>query len=163
MFQNVGKKIMVYAQVLAWLSLIAGVITWVYFLSEDEVEHAFTWLFVGVFAFLDSWFFYGFGQLVDDMSAVRKSMFGDKSTATLSPREQSGTTVLDRMTENNNAENGFESVVATDFPNKKITESTSKKPIPDPNDPFMIACPICNARQRVGRKVCFECGVEFEI
>ncbi|MGM9553815.1 MAG: hypothetical protein ACI3V2_05870 [Faecousia sp.] len=37
------------------------------------------------------------------------------------------------------------------------------RPTADPTNPYIISCPVCHTRQSSGRKVCFECGVEFEI
>lgn len=72
MYDNVGKKIMTLAKVLGWIFLIAGIITAIVFMS-------FGWKFFiviasligGVLLYVSSWFLYGFGQLVDDVSAMR--------------------------------------------------------------------------------------------
>ncbi len=76
MYSNVGKKIMVIAQVIGWLSLTAGFILWVVFLSDGYSGTSLTgWLSLlgGVIVFLSSWFLYGFGQLVDDVRAIRST------------------------------------------------------------------------------------------
>ena len=72
MYDNVGKKIMTLAKVLGWIFLIAGIITAIVFMS-------FGWKFFiviapligGVLLYVSSWILYGFGQLVDDISAMR--------------------------------------------------------------------------------------------
>ena len=74
MYQNVGKKIMIMAQVLGWLELIAGVIVFIQSIpalySGPEI---YGWLSLvgGVVGFVFSWLMYGFGQLVDDVHAAR--------------------------------------------------------------------------------------------
>lgn len=72
MYDNVGKKIMTLAKVLGWIFLIAGIITAIVFMS-------FGWKFFiviapligGVLLYVSSWILYGFGQLVDDINAMR--------------------------------------------------------------------------------------------
>lgn len=72
MYSNVGKKIMTLAKVLGWVFLIAGIITAIVFMS-------FGWKFFiviapligGVLLYVSSWVLYGFGQLVEDVSAMR--------------------------------------------------------------------------------------------
>ncbi len=67
MYNNVGKKIMVLAQVLGWVGLIAGIITWIVLLSNYEKLGGWLSLIGGVLSFVFSWFMYGFGQLVQDI------------------------------------------------------------------------------------------------
>ena len=74
MFNDVGKKIMVWAKVLCWIYIIAGIIAFfVYGIQEEEWGIAFACL-LGGFAFVVSaWFLYGFGQLIDDVHEMRYS------------------------------------------------------------------------------------------
>ncbi len=67
MYNNVGKKIMVLAQILGWVGLIAGIITWIVLLINDEKLGGWLSLVGGVLSFVFSWFMYGFGQLVQDV------------------------------------------------------------------------------------------------
>lgn len=72
MYSNVGKKIMTLAKVLGWVFLIAGLIITVGFVSEKrEFLIVIIPLISGILLFISSWFLYGFGQLVDDVSAMR--------------------------------------------------------------------------------------------
>lgn len=76
MYKNVGKKIMVLAQVCGWTCLIAGVIAWLYFLCNDySRDNYIGWicLAAAVIGLVSSWPLYGFGQIVDDVNAMRKS------------------------------------------------------------------------------------------
>lgn len=85
MYSDVGKKIMGLAKVCGWICLIAGVIAWLilitngydsyysgyhYYIEEDDI---FGWLslIVGVLGYISSWITYGFGQVVDDVHAMR--------------------------------------------------------------------------------------------
>lgn len=74
MFNDVGKKIMVWAKVLCWIYIIAGIISFLLFgIQEEEWGIAFGCL-LGGFAFVVSaWFLYGFGQMVDDIHSIRNS------------------------------------------------------------------------------------------
>lgn len=72
MYDNVGKKIMTLAKVLGWVFLIAGLIITEGFVSEKrEFLIVIIPLISGILLFISSWFLYGFGQLVDDVSAMR--------------------------------------------------------------------------------------------
>lgn len=72
MYSNVGKKIMTLAKVLGWVFLIAGLIITEGFVSEKrEFLIVIIPLISGILLFISSWFLYGFGQLVDDVSAMR--------------------------------------------------------------------------------------------
>ncbi len=76
MYSNVGKKIMILAQVLGWVLLGAGIILFLVVLSHGRSGKFLTGgigLAVGIFGFISSWFLYGFGQLVDDVNAIRNT------------------------------------------------------------------------------------------
>lgn len=75
MFENVGKKIMALAKIngVAWL--ILGIMVWSVYLTNDySQDNTIGWiaLLVGVSGFLTSWPLYGFGQMVDDVNAMRR-------------------------------------------------------------------------------------------
>lgn len=72
MYDNVGKKIMTLAKVLGWIFLIAGIITAIVFMSFGwKFFIVITPLIGGVLLYVSSWILYGFGKLVDDVSAMR--------------------------------------------------------------------------------------------
>lgn len=74
MYDNVGKKIMTLAKVLGWIFLIAGLIITEGFVSEKrEFLIVIIPLISGILLFISSWFLYGFGKLVDDVSAMRNA------------------------------------------------------------------------------------------
>lgn len=89
MYSDVGKKIMMLAKVLGGIFLIAGIITTIVFAS-------FGWMFSiviipligGALLYTSSWFLYGFGQLVDDVSVIRNA-----------PKEAPKDTVFDELPE----------------------------------------------------------------
>lgn len=68
--EQVGKKMMVLAQVLGWINLAAGVIAWIYFLVNEVTVTAWICLLAGVLSFFFSWVLYGFGQMVDDVRDI---------------------------------------------------------------------------------------------
>ncbi len=72
MYSNVGKKIMTLAKVLGWIFLIVGIITSMLFISyEWKFFIVIAPLIGGVLLYVSSWILYGFGQLVDDINAMR--------------------------------------------------------------------------------------------
>jgi len=81
MYKNVGKKIMVLAQVLAWVLLIAGIIVGLVYLtnsySGDDLIGKVA-LAAGVASFVSSWFMYGFGQLVNDVNVIKNKSENEK-------------------------------------------------------------------------------------
>lgn len=81
MYKNVGKKIMVLAQVLGWLLLIAGIIVGLVYLSNsysgDDMKGVIA-LATGVVSFISSWFLYGFGQLVNDVNVIKNKSENEK-------------------------------------------------------------------------------------
>lgn len=81
MYKNVGKKIMVLAQVLAWVLLIAGIIVGIVYLSDSTSQNNLVgWIGIvaGVVFFMSSWFMYGFGQLVDDANKIKNKLEAPK-------------------------------------------------------------------------------------
>ena len=75
MYNNVGSKIQVIGKVIGWIELIAGVIVWLYLCvingSADELL-AWIYLVAGVVGYICSSFIYAFGQIVNDIHAIRE-------------------------------------------------------------------------------------------
>lgn len=71
MYKNIGAKIKVLAQVLGWLWLAVGIITWLVCISDEAAVVGWAILIVSVSLFLCSWPLYGFGQLVEDVHSMR--------------------------------------------------------------------------------------------
>lgn len=89
MYSNIGKKIQSIAQITGWCSLILGALVWIILIFNGEsvptyygyTEYVYdtsddliAWvsLLTGVSYYIASWFIYGFGQLVDDVRAMRE-------------------------------------------------------------------------------------------
>ncbi len=72
MFNNVGKKIMLFAKIEFWISLIAGIIAF-FVLIGDAPGIAFACLGGGFAFIVTAWFIYAFGQLVDDVHSMKHS------------------------------------------------------------------------------------------
>ena len=91
MYNNIGRKIMVLAQVLGWILLIAGIILALICLTDSSSGNDLVGgigLAVGIFGFISSWFLYGFGQLVDDVRTIRNT-----------PKEAQKDTISDELPE----------------------------------------------------------------
>jgi len=76
MYEDIGRKIQRLAQILGWIMLIGGAIAWISYLADGDYEHRNNWigwvcLVGGLLSYVSSWFIYGFGQLVDDVNALR--------------------------------------------------------------------------------------------
>lgn len=84
MYKNVGKKIMVLAQACGWICLIGGGIAAISFFGEDEPVAGWISLAVAAIGFISSWPLYGFGQMVDDVNAIR----GQASGASAQPADE---------------------------------------------------------------------------
>lgn len=79
MYENVGDKIQVMARIIGIGLLTVGVIAFMILLGlagDNSAEIYTTWAFValgiGVMGWISSWFMYAFGQLVDDVHAMRE-------------------------------------------------------------------------------------------
>lgn len=71
MYENIGEKIKGLAQVLGWLWLIAGVIWAIIYWVDEEALLGFIPLIGGAVMFVSSWILYGFGQIVEDVHAIK--------------------------------------------------------------------------------------------
>ena len=74
MYSDVGKKIMGLAIICGWICLICGALIWIIYLTDYSSYNntvGWIWLAVGVLTYISSWTVYGFGQLVDDVHAMR--------------------------------------------------------------------------------------------
>ena len=73
MFDNVGGKIKTLAAVLGWIDLIAGfIVALAFWTGEMGFWTGMIPLLAGAILFAASWPLYGFGQLVEDVSALRQ-------------------------------------------------------------------------------------------
>ena len=74
MYNDVGNKSMSLAKILGFIFLFSGIIAFIALLASDfSVGIAFSSLAGGALMFISSWFLYGFGQMVDDINAMRNS------------------------------------------------------------------------------------------
>lgn len=78
MYNNVSKKIQKLGQIIGIGLMVAGVIAFLILISlagKNSRTLYTTWAFVslgiGVVGWISSWFMYAFGQLVDDVRAIR--------------------------------------------------------------------------------------------
>jgi len=76
MTENIGKNLKSLAQILGWLSLAAGTVVAIYMWVDwyyDFIEGLYAFG-IGLGLFLSSWPMYGFGQLIEDVAALRKNL-----------------------------------------------------------------------------------------
>lgn len=73
MFSNIGKKLMGLAKVCAWLTFISSIILFFFTLNNSLLE-SLIWFVAGALSFLSFWPLYGFGQLIDDVHAIRNQV-----------------------------------------------------------------------------------------
>ena len=88
MYKNIGKKIMVLAQVCGWVCLIGGALAGLYYLLNSRSGDDYIgWicLAVAVIGLVSSWPLFGFGQMVDDVNAMRRSA---EKPAEVAPSEE---------------------------------------------------------------------------
>lgn len=108
MYENIGKKIKVLAQVVAWIGIIASVIAGICFIivggyygGGAMILAGFAVMIVGAFfSWISAFFTYGFGELVDNSAIIAGKQKADASEAyrapvqeTVDPRRQA----LDKM------------------------------------------------------------------
>ena len=73
MFLDIGGKIKSLAKISAWVGCIVGVVlTIVFAVEEMAVWVILLPLIYGIGSFASAWPLYGFGQLVEDVSALRQ-------------------------------------------------------------------------------------------
>ena len=74
MFENIGNKIMLLAKIIAWIGIIISIISG--FVIMASQEQFFLGVITGGLGALCSWIgsfmIYAFGQLVDDVSAIKE-------------------------------------------------------------------------------------------
>lgn len=96
MYQNIGKKIQTLAKIIGWLLLIAGAIACLVFLiksaevssdyryaerlKEEYNTYAIISLVSGFVGYISTWILYGFGQIVEDVRAIRERIELEKSS-----------------------------------------------------------------------------------
>ncbi len=71
MYDDIGKKIKILSKVLGILSAIGAII-----ITIEQEWSAFFGITLAATFFLDSWFGYGFGQLVDDIHLIAEEKRG---------------------------------------------------------------------------------------
>lgn len=74
MYENIGKKIQMFAVINAACITIAGILAWIIMLFNDrQADNVLAWvcLVIAIGALSASWPLYGFGQLVEDVHELR--------------------------------------------------------------------------------------------
>lgn len=85
MFNNIGKKIKALAKVICWIQIVIYIITAIvmFIIASDTyteglyIAIAFAFLIIGpFFAWLSSFFIYGFGELIDKACEIERNTRG---------------------------------------------------------------------------------------
>ena len=140
MYENIGGKIKVLANVLGWIFLIAGVIVFLKFItntyetgyyynkethylkSDDYI--AWIGLIGGALCYISSWFIYGLGQLIEDTALIRTHFVP-------TPKEETETNP------------------------EQVPSASSPMPQSDP-----WTCSFCDTKNGPDKAFCENCGVE---
>lgn len=98
MYKNIGKKIKVLAQVVAWIGIIASVIAGICFIivgansyydGGEMILAGFAVMIVGAFfSWISAFFTYGFGELVDNSAIIAGKQKADASEAYRAPVQE---------------------------------------------------------------------------
>ena len=90
MFDNIGRKIKMLAQILCWIGIVSSVIAGFVLIikgmmsSRDSIFAGigFGVMIVGsLFSWIGSFFLYGFGQLIDDTQAMRSKIAPEEKSS----------------------------------------------------------------------------------
>ena len=73
MYSNVGGKIKLVAKLYGWITLIGGLLTFFILLGDYDFGEVFYVPILALTGFATSWPLYGFGQLVDDVQAIKEN------------------------------------------------------------------------------------------
>ncbi|MDR0325997.1 MAG: zinc ribbon domain-containing protein [Oscillospiraceae bacterium] len=79
MYNNIGAKIKVLAQVIAWLGIISGVIAGAVIMSESVGVGFGVMIGGALMSWISSWFMYGFGELIEQTTRIAKNTSFDDS------------------------------------------------------------------------------------
>ena len=73
MYNNIGKKIMGLAKFVAWIGIIGSIISGIFIISAGSQIGFLTIVLGSLVAWVGSFVLYGFGQLIDDTSSIRRT------------------------------------------------------------------------------------------
>ena len=90
MYANIGKKIKALAKIIGWLMFILFLLLAISTVTNSSSIDDFfglVFLICGVVALVMSWPLYGFGQLIDDMHALRTRFAPEQTVVTPQPAQ----------------------------------------------------------------------------
>ncbi len=94
-FKNIGGKIKFLAMILFVVEAIAALITGFVLMVTDEdlILYGFlSWIVIPLFAWVSSWFLYAFGELVEDVHAIRNRIAPEAAKTDNQVRTSNATT-----------------------------------------------------------------------
>ena len=141
MYNNIGKKIKILAQVVflieAIVSVIAGLVIWVE--SESLSLWSVVFLFVGpLVAYISSWILYGYGEIIVKLFEIERNTH----------KEQSETDHATEKSERNPAENTIQEK------EEQVEQKTEKQELGDisvrdeanKDECIVVTCPKCHEK-----------------
>ena len=75
MFENIGSKIKILAKVICWIGISISILVAIVLLASETVGGGLLTLIFGCLAsWVGSFFTYGFGELIEKVTAIEKNM-----------------------------------------------------------------------------------------
>lgn len=163
MFNNVGEKIKGIAEFITWIGIIVSVIAGLAMMFALRGRGFVLGIIVAGIGSLVSWLssitLYAFGQLVESteenaeynreiLKILQEKQPEEKpveKTVDAAPTEKLVTTVVCVAC---GASNSIRNGVCENCGASSLAENE-------------MTCPVCNTRQRKGRRLCWRCGLEF--
>ena len=102
MFNNIGKKIKLWAKITCWIGIIGCIILGIIFCALTYISYAFLisglcTLIVGPFiAWISSWLLYSWGDVVDCVQAIKEKQLGENPST---PKTQKQTSTKQKLEE----------------------------------------------------------------
>ena len=166
MFDNIGKKIKSLAQIVCWIGIIAYVIFGILLIASSRriglpggTLIGIVVIGLGVFAsWLGSIFTYGFGELIDTNQEIAQRIKEAKSApapaADFEMFVEKPKSAVRYSEPSRQSEQPQQTPIQEDKP--KVNPAFKI----DPSGEYFF-CPVCNWKQRVGRRTCYKCHVTF--
>ena len=166
LYENIGYKIKTLAKWLFIIESIGCILTAIILpaASGDPDDFILTSLLLAICgpiaAFVGSWVLYAFGELVEDVHALRNKEGTTKETT---KREAEAKREVEEKVDHRTEEEFVPSILVAPktsekFPEKRMQPSTTFSV----TEKGTIVCARCGYEQPADRKICWRCGAKFE-
>ena len=152
LYINIGAKIKTWAKWIFIIEAISAIIGGIGFIVNDDGGIGFVIMVFGpLLAWVSSWLLYAFGELDEDVHALRNKEEGAKESAGYGAEknDESFTKIVNALKESAPVTTGKD-------PNK------GNAPISAEIKAGEKICPKCGTAQRADRCVCWNCGQPFD-